>query len=243
MKTSIITLAALLIIISVSAQQTTRQTETKQEPVELTNESDTLQYALGAFIGQWMVKNGFEIKNANLFLNGMDDVLQNKPLAVVDSTIAPIISGYQLSNQNERSRQQEEQLFAALKGKPGVGVLPNGVHYLVLEEGSGIRPTAKDSIVFNAIGVFPDGTVFEDTRKKKPIKNITSGLIPGLNAAIQLMPEGSKWRIFVPSTLAYGPAGLPNIIPPNTALVFDITLEEVKMNEAEGRRQKAEGNR
>ena len=124
----------------------------------------------------------------------------------------------------------EEQFFEALKGKTGVGVLPNGVHYLVLEEGSGIRPTANDSIVFNAIGIFPDGTVFEDTRKKEqPIKNITSGLIPGLNTAIQLMPEGSKWRIFIPSALAYGTAGLPNIIPPNTALVFDITLEEVKV--------------
>ena len=126
----------------------------------------------------------------------------------------------------------EEQLFEALKGKPGIGALPNGVHYLVLEEGSGIRPTANDSIVFSAVGVFPDGTLFEDTRKnEQPIKNITSGLIPGLNTAIQLMPEGSKWRIFIPSALAYGTVGLPNIIPPNTALVFDITLEEVKVGE------------
>jgi len=232
MKTLIITFLTLLMSISIMAQeQTTKQTETKQEPVELANESDTLQYALGAFIGQWMVKNGFEIKNADLFLNGMGDVLQNKPLAVVDSTIAPIISGYQLSNQNEKSRQMEEQLFAALKGKPGVGVLPNGVHYIVIEPGNGVRPTATDSIVFNAIGVFPDGTVFEDTyQKKQTISNVTSNLIPGLKEAMQLMPEGSKWRIFIPSALAYGPAGLPNIIPPNTALVFDITLEEVKVN-------------
>lgn len=232
MKTTIITFLALLMSISIMAQeQSTKQTETKQEPVELTNESDTLQYALGAFIGQWMVKNGFEIKNANLFLNGMGDVLQNKPLAVVDSTIAPIISGYQLSNQNEKSRQMEEQLFEALKGKPGVGVLPNGVHYIVIEPGKGVRPAATDSIVFNAIGVFPDGTVFEDTyQKKQTISNVTSNLIPGLNEAMQLMPEGSKWRIFIPSALAYGPAGLPGIIPPNTALVFDITLEEVIVN-------------
>ena len=232
MKKTIITLVALLITHSTSAQeQTTKQTETKQEPVELTNESDTLQYALGAFIGQWMVKNGFEIKNANLFLNGMGDVLQNKPLAVVDSTIAPIISGYQLSNQNEKSRQMEEQLFEALKGKPGVGVLPSGVHYIVITKGIGIRPTAADTVVINATGVFPDGTVFEDTYKKEQaITIVTNRLIPGLNEAVQLMPEGSKWRIFIPSALAYGPAGKPNLIPPNTALVFDITLEEVKVN-------------
>lgn len=231
MKTPLIAFAALLITISISAQQTIKQTETKQEPVELTNESDTLQYALGAFIGQWMVKNGFEIKNADLFLNGMGDVLQNKPLAVVDSTIAPIISGYQLSNQNEKSRQMEEQLFAALKGKPGVGVLPSGVHYIVITKGTGIRPATADTVVINATGVFPDGTVFEDTYKKEQaITIVTARLIPGLNEAIQLMPEGSKWRIFVPSALAYGPAGKPNLIPPNTALVFDITLEEVKVS-------------
>ena len=232
MKTTIITIAVLLITLSTSAQeQTTKQTETKQEPVELTNESDTLQYALGAFIGQWMVKNGFEIKNANLFLNGMGDVLQNKPLAVVDSTIAPIISGYQLSNQNEKSRQMEEQLFEALKGKPGVGVLPSGVHYIVITKGTGIRPATADTVVINATGVFPDGTVFEDTfKKEQAITIVTARLIPGLNEAIQLMPEGSVWRIFIPSALAYGTAGKPNLIPPNTALVFDITLEEVKGN-------------
>ena len=96
--------------------------------------------------------------------------------------------------------------------------------------GTGARPTPKDSIVINAVGIFPDGTVFEDTfQKKKSITTVTSSLIPGLNEAIQLMPEGSVWRIFIPSALAYGPAGLSNVIPPNTALVFDITLMEVKL--------------
>lgn len=230
MKTTIIILAALLITLSTSAQeQIPEQTETKQEAVQLANESDTLQYALGAFIGQWMVVNNFEIVNANLFLNGMGDVLQNKPLAVVDSTIAPIISAFQLTTQNEKSKQMEDQLFEALRGQSGVGALPNGVNYIVLKEGNGIRPAANDTIVFNAIGIFPDGSVFEDTfQKEQPISNVTSSLIPGLRDAIQLMPAGSAWRIFIPSALAYGPAGLPNVIPPNTALVFDITLEEVK---------------
>lgn len=231
MKSTIITLAALLITINISAQQQpVKSTDVPQTVVKLISPADTLQYTLGAFIGQWMVKNGFAINDPVLFKRGMDDVLQNKPLVVNDTTIVPRIAAHQLTTRNERSRQMEEQLFAALKGKSGIGVLPNGVHYLALEEGNGIRPTAKDSIVINAVGVFPDGTVFEDTRKKKPIKNITSGLIPGLNTAIQLMPEGSVWRIFVPSALAYGPAGLSNLIPPYTALIFDITLVEVKGN-------------
>jgi FKBP-type peptidyl-prolyl cis-trans isomerase len=233
MKPTILILAALLISISVSAQQ---QQPPPQKPVsvpqtliKLTSPADTLQYTLGAFFGQWMVKNGFTVTNQTLFKRGMDDVLQKKPLALADTIISPLIASYQQLIQNTRSRQLEEQLFAALKGKPGVGVLPNGVHYIVIKAATGIRPTSADSVVIKEIGVFPDGTVFEDTfQKKKPITTLTGSLIPGLNEAIQLMPEGSVWRIFVPSALAYGTAGLPSIIPPNTALVFEITLIEVK---------------
>jgi FKBP-type peptidyl-prolyl cis-trans isomerase len=230
MKTLTLSFAALLITISISAQQQqVKPVNVTQTLIKLTSPSDTLQYTLGAFIGQWLVKNGFAINNPVLFKRGMDDVLQKKPLSVTDSTIVHRIAAYQLSMQNERSRQMEEQLFAALKGKPGVGALPDGVHYIVVKAGTGIRPTPKDSVVINAIGIFPDGTVFEDTfKKKKSITTLTGALIPGLNETMQLMPEGSVWRIFIPSALAYGPAGLPNVIPPNTALVFDITLMEVK---------------
>ena len=228
-KTTILTFAALLLTISISAQQPAKTTSVQNTPVKLASPADTLQYTLGAFIGQWMVKNRFAVTNPLLFKRGMDDVLQNKKLAVTDSTIVPIVSAYQLSTQNARSRALEEQLFAALKGKPGVGALPDGVHYIVVKMGTGVRPAATDTVVINAIGIFPDGTVFEDTfQKKKAITTLTGNLIPGLNEAIQLMPEGSVWRVFVPSVLAYGSAGIPNLIPPNTALVFDITLMEVK---------------
>jgi FKBP-type peptidyl-prolyl cis-trans isomerase len=229
-KTTLFILAALLFTISISAQQQlAKTTGVPPAVVKLNSPADTLQYSLGAFIGQWMVKNGFTVANPVLFKRGMDDVLQNKKLAVTDSTIVPIVSAYQLSTQNARSRQMEEQLFAALKGKPGVGALPDGVHYIVVKMGTGIRPTAADSVVFNAIGIFPDGTVFEDTfQKKQTITTLTGNLIPGLNETLQLMPEGSVWRIFIPSVLAYGSTGLSNVIPPNTALVFDITLMAVK---------------
>jgi FKBP-type peptidyl-prolyl cis-trans isomerase len=230
MKTTLITLAAMLLTISISAQQpTTKPAANPPAVFKLTTPADTLQYTLGAFIGQWLGKNGFTITNPALFGKGMDDVLQNKKLLVTDSTIVRRIATYQLSMQNERNRQLEEQLFAALRGKPGVGVMPNGVNYIVVKAGSGVRPTAADSIVINAVGLFPDGTEFENTiKKKKPITTLTGTLIPGLVETIQLMPEGSTWRIFIPAALAYGPAGIPNLIPPNSALVFDITLMEVK---------------
>jgi FKBP-type peptidyl-prolyl cis-trans isomerase len=223
----------LLFTLSIHAQQQLSKPGTSvPATVKLLSKSDTLQYTLGAFIGQWMEKNGFAVTNQILFKRGMDDVLQNKKLAVTDSSIAPIVTAYQLSSQNARSRQLEEQLFVALRGKPGIGVLPDGVHYLVIKMGTGIRPTVRDSVVINTIGIFPDGTVFEDTfQKKKAITAMTGNLISGLNETIQLMPEGSSWRIFVPSVLAYGSAGLPNIVPPDMALIFDITLMEVKQSQ------------
>jgi FKBP-type peptidyl-prolyl cis-trans isomerase len=227
----IIILTASLITLSLSAQQqpANKPAPVPIAPVKLTSSADTLQYTLGAFIGQWLGKNGFSVTNQVLFKRGMDDVLQNKTIAVNDTNIVKRVAAYQLSTLNERNRQMEEQLFAALKGKPGVGALPDGVHYIVVKMGTGIRPTAKDSVEINAVGIFPDGTVFEDTfQKKKSITTLTGSLIPGLNEAIQLMPEGSVWRIFIPSALAYGPAGLSNVIPPYSALVFDITLVQVK---------------
>jgi FKBP-type peptidyl-prolyl cis-trans isomerase len=229
-KSFLIAFSALLIFAGVSAQKQQQKTVAVPQTVEKLNSSaDTLQYTLGAFIGQWLVKSGFEINNTVLFNRGMDDVLQNKPLLINDTSIVKLIAAYQLSTQNERNAKQEEQLFAALKGMPGVGVLPDGVHYIVVKTGTGIRPAVTDTVVINAIGMFPDGTVFEDTyQKKQAIISVTGNLIPGLNETIQLMPEGSVWRIFVPSVLAYGTTGLSNLIPPNTALVFDISLLEVK---------------
>ncbi|HUX94146.1 MAG TPA: FKBP-type peptidyl-prolyl cis-trans isomerase [Bacteroidales bacterium] len=229
-KPHIVTFVTFLITVSLAAQQPAAKPAQQQAaPVKLSSAADTVQYTLGAFIGQWFVKNGFGISNQALFKRGMDDVMQKKPTAIPDSVIAPLVANYQLIVQSARSRQLEDQLFAALKGKPGVGVLPNGVHYIVVKAAQGLRPNAADTVVINAIGVFPDGTVFEDTfKKKQPITTATNKLIPGLSEAIQLMTVDSVWRIFVPSVLGYGTAGVPNLIPPNTALVYDITLMEVR---------------
>jgi FKBP-type peptidyl-prolyl cis-trans isomerase len=219
MKQSLIALVLSLISISLSAQG--------QEKIN--SQSDSLQYSLGVFVGQWMVNNGFAVEDKELFNRGMDDLMLNRPRLITDSTIVPIITSYQLSIQNERSRQMEQKLFADLKGKAGVGVLPSGVHYITIKQGEGVRPTARDTVTMDVVGVFPDGTLFENSAEKgEPIRNVVANLIPGLSEAIQIMPEGSVWRIFVPSALAYGAAGLPNVIPPNTALVFEISLEKVE---------------
>ena len=120
MKIMIIAFATLLITISISAQQPQVKPVTVTPAItKLTSPVDTFQYTLGAFIGQWLVKNSFAVTNPVLFKKGMDDVAQNKPLLVTDSTIVRRIAAYQLSMQNERNRQLEEQLFTAPLTVPG----------------------------------------------------------------------------------------------------------------------------
>jgi len=222
--------AALLLSLSLSAQkQTEKASGTAMASGKLVSAADTLQYSLGVFVGQWMINNGFQVSNKDVFNRGMDDIIQNKPRAIADSSIVPIIAAYQLSTQTERNRQMESQLFATLKNQTGVGMLPSGVHYIIVKSAQGVRPNYNDTIVFHAVGAFPDGTIFEDTNQKgQPITNLVSNLIPGLNEAVQLMPVGSTWRIFVPSALAYGTAGLEGVIPGDMAVVFEIGLLEVR---------------
>ena len=228
MKKIIIIILVLLSEFSFS-QDRPAKSGSNQQTIPIISQSDTLQYAIGAYLGQWMVKNNFQVQNANLFLTGMDDVLNNKQLAIPDSMIAPLIAAYQQATKNEKNKLLEEQLFSTLKGKTGIGVLPNGVHYIIRHQGEGVRPTIKNQVAINAVGVLPDGTIIEDTYKKKqPITTNISTLIPGLKEAIQLMPVGSVWRIFIPSELGYGSAGLKNLVPPYSALVYDIELLEIK---------------
>lgn len=217
----IVVLFVILISLGASSQE--------QKTIQLATRADTLQYALGAHLGQWMVKNNFQVQNTNLFLTGMEDVLKQRPLAIPDSIIAPLIATYQQATQIEKSKLLEQQLFASLKGKAGVGVLPNGVNYIIRRQGEGVRPTATSKVLINAVGVLPDGTIFEDTYKKKqPITAEIGTLIPGLKEILQFMPVGSVWRIFIPAELGYGAVGLKNLVPAHSALVYDIELLEIK---------------
>ncbi|MEO7531750.1 MAG: FKBP-type peptidyl-prolyl cis-trans isomerase [Sediminibacterium sp.] len=198
--------------------------------VKLNSAIDTMQYSLGAYIAQWINLNGFILNNAPLFIKGMDDVFLNKPRLVADSIVAQLIPLYQQAAQKGRSTKLEQQLFAGIKDKPGVGMFPNGVRYVILQAGKEVRPLEKDSIVINLVAKLADGTVVEDTyASKKPFHTTPLGfiLIPGLNAALLEMPEGSKWTLYIPSALAYGDKSTA-LIPANSALVIDVELVEVK---------------
>jgi FKBP-type peptidyl-prolyl cis-trans isomerase FklB len=231
MKTIIVILAALLLTISISAQaqqKTSSQPTQAKEVIKLTTSADSSQYILGAYLGQYLNVNGLAITNANLFLRGMDDVLNNRELLVNADSIPKRMNEYLVKMNRERNQLLEKQLFEKVKGQPGVGMLPNGVCYLISKPGTGARPQIADSVEIHIKGYLPTGTLFEDTyTRNKPLRTKPASLIPGMKEALQIMPAGSVWRIFIPSSLAYGEQGVQGVIPPYSAVVFDIELISV----------------
>lgn len=227
-KKLIIVILGTVFFLTGFAQKPIAKPESKSVPVKLTSASDTMQYTLGAFVAQWINSNGFLINNPAMFSQGMNDMFQNHPRAVPDSTIGPAVAAYQRILQKERSVKQEQQLFAILRDRPGVGKLPNGVSYVILQAGKGQHPSDTDTILMHLNAKLLDGTVVEDTyHTNKPLVATASSFFPGLNDALQMMSEGAKWQLFVPAALAYGDRGT-TLIPPNSALVLEVELLAVK---------------
>ncbi len=124
-----------------------------------------------------------------------------------------------------QNKKEGEDFLAANKGKDGVVTLPDGLQYKILNAGTGKKPTLNDSVVCNYRGTLINGTEFDSTTKHgKPATFRVGGVIKGWTEALQLMPVGSKWQLFIPSDLAYGERGTGGDIGPNATLIFEIEL-------------------
>jgi FKBP-type peptidyl-prolyl cis-trans isomerase len=129
----------------------------------------------------------------------------------------------------KRIMEAGEKFLAANKNKKGVVELPSGLQYVVLKEGKGASPKAEDTVSVHYRGTFLDGKEFDSSyaHGDKPVSFNLNGVIAGFREALILMRPGAKWRIFVPSDLAYGPKGAPPAIGPNETLIFEIELLSV----------------
>ena len=238
----IITIASIFLSVGLAAQKPGSKINTgpvfKKSPTDKTpilqplllrSIEDSVQYALGAYMGQFMLSGGFRCIDLDYFVAGLEDIFSRRPGLIKDTSIYSIISKYQANIQKQRGKAQEDKLFAALKDKPGIGKLPSGVQYSIVKSGKGPRPLETDSVMINLKGSLTDGTIFEDTYAKKiNITTTPSLLIPGLSEAIQLMPTGSSWEIYIPAAMAYGDKGNATIIPPHSALIITLELLEIK---------------
>lgn len=132
--------------------------------------------------------------------------------------------------EGQTNMQEGAAFLAQNKTRPGVVTLPDGLQYRILKEGTGPMPTVNDTVKVNYRGTFIDGTEFDSSAKEggHPIEFPVRGVIPGWTEALQKMKVGSKWQLYIPSNLAYGPRGAGGAIGPNETLIFDIELLGVK---------------
>lgn len=192
---------------------------------------DKLSYALGLVIGHNL--NGMGVKNINNadFAQAVADVLAGNPTALTDAEAQKIVTDFlqlQEEEKGKEAREAGEAFLADNATKEGVVVLPSGLQYLVLEEGTGKKPAATDQVKCHYEGRLIDGTVFDSSyRRGEPATFPLNGVIAGWTEGLQLMGEGAKHRLFIPYNMAYGTRGAGASIPPYAALVFDVELIEV----------------
>ena len=226
----IIFTSVMFISLAVSAQKpiTPIKAANTAPAVKITTSADSIQYILGAYLGLYINTNGFVISTPAIFNKGLDDALQNKPLLVNADSIPRLLDNYLKHNTAARSALQEKQLFESIKGKPGLGILPSGVCYTIIKAGLGKRPQLTDSVQVHLKGYLAGGKQFEDTYpKNSPVKTTANTVIPGMSEILQIMPAGSLWRVYIPSALGFGEKGLAGIIPPNSALIYEVELLNV----------------
>lgn len=201
---------------------------------ELETDAQKLSYILGYQFGQNMQQQGIEL-DKQAFILAFDDALQQTPSRLSPEQMKAAMSTIQQQEQQKRTESGKKNkatgkdFLKTNKEKEGVVELPNGLQYRILEQGEGKKPAADDTVVVNYRGTLVDGTVFDSSYERgEPVTFKVNGVIKGWQQALQLMPVGSKWKVFIPSELAYGKRGAGRLIGPNEILIFDIELLEIK---------------
>ncbi|MDR0941275.1 MAG: FKBP-type peptidyl-prolyl cis-trans isomerase [Bacteroidales bacterium] len=198
----------------------------------ITTELDKASYALGMNLGASLKNEGIETINAELMTQGIIDMLENNKLQLSITEASQVVQAFLTLAQTKRFEKniQESQAFLAENAKRArVTTLPSGLQYEILTEGTGAKPSATSHVRTHYHGTLIDGTVFDSSvQRGQPAQFPVNGVIPGWVEALQLMPVGSKWKLFIPSELAYGANPHPGgAIQPHMALVFEVELLDI----------------
>jgi FKBP-type peptidyl-prolyl cis-trans isomerase len=205
----------------------------------LKTQMDSVSYSIGLNIGKSVQRDSIKV-DPDLIANGIRDAMSGGKVLLTDAQMQQVMMAFQtqmMAKQQEKTakageanKAAGEKFLAENKSKPGVVTLPSGLQYQVLKEGTGPMPKATDQVVTKYRGTLIDGTEFDNSEKHGGTAEFgVNQVIPGWTEALQLMKVGSKWRLFVPSNLAYGPQGGPGgQIGPNETLIFDIELVSIK---------------
>jgi FKBP-type peptidyl-prolyl cis-trans isomerase FklB len=219
-----------------------------ESPSPFATQKDKVSYALGmniaASLGANLKRQGVEI-NTEVLAQALKDGLGGGKTLMTEeeaqNTLRQFSSELQAKQEEkmkqagDNNKKEGEAFLAANKSKPGVVALPSGLQYKVIKEGTGPKPAASDTVVCNYRGTLINGTEFDSSYKRgEPLTIPVSGVIKGWTEALQLMPVGSKWELYIPADLAYGPRGAGADIGPNATLLFEIELLSIQGKDSQG---------
>ena len=192
---------------------------------------DKFSYAIGLGIGQNLLSMGAQGINVEDFAQAIADVLNGKETAISHNEAREIVNKYLMELEEKMNAENIEKGKAFLEEnakKEGVITLPSGLQYQIITEGNGKKPSATDKVKCHYEGTLIDGTLFDSSIKRgQPAVFGVNQVIRGWVEALQLMSEGSKWRLFIPSELGYGAQQAGEMIPPHSTFIFEVELIEV----------------
>lgn len=192
---------------------------------------DKFSYGLGMGIGQNLLSMGVKDMSIEDFIKGISDVLSGNKTELTHSEAQKVVNEHFQKLAEEAyavNKNAGEKFLAENAKKEGVTTLPSGLQYEVIKEGNGKKPSATDRVQCHYEGTLIDGTIFDSSIKRgEPAVFGVNQVIRGWVEALQLMQEGAKWRLYIPYDMAYGEHGAGEMIPPYSALVFDVELIKV----------------
>ena len=212
--------------------------EKKAEAPALTTQEQKVGYAIGAQIGAQLAMTKDDI-DSNALVAGLTDAMNGTALKLTDQQMQEAKMAFQKKVQEkaqkemtklaETNKAEGEKFLAENKTKEGVVTRPSGLQYKVIQAGTGATPTATDTVVTHYTGTLINGQVFDSSLQRgEPATFPVNGVIAGWTEALQHMKVGAKWQLFIPAELAYGERGAGQMIAPNSTLIFDIELLEIK---------------
>lgn len=244
MKKALLTLASLMVGTCIFAQnkantkKTTSATKTSEAAkLKLISKTDSLSYAIGYAMASNLKQQNILV-NSTPFSKAVNDVLNGQPLVLEESVIQNVLQQFQQEMQSKANAEKNkevmenklvgEKFLEENKKNAGVVTLPSGLQYQILKEGTGAKPGPTDQVKTHYHGTLVNGKVFDSSVERgEPVTFGVNQVIKGWTEALQLMPVGSKWKLFIPSELAYGEQGPPSI-GPSQVLIFEVELISIE---------------
>lgn len=201
---------------------------------DMKTQKDKVSYSIGMDIGKNLKQNNVEV-DVQFLAQGIKDILEGRQVLLADSEVQTVMAKFQqemmekqmkvMQQQSETNKKEGQKFLEENKKVQGVVTLPSGLQYQVIKSGNGESPKVTDKVKCHYVGKLLNGTEFDNSYTRgEPAVFPLNGVIKGWTEALQLMKVGDKWKLFIPSELAYGDQGAGQAIPPGATLIFEVEL-------------------